>query len=467
MNAQVAFQSQAVPQQQQYGIHDEVGPVPDLSTGRPTLTTVPRRRTLRSFYLPDDLKAYYANQARLLVTSVEPDDPVVKELPKKFHSISPLDSDPTLRNVAGSTGYPTAMFKAISSRDGCAYAVRRLDNVRIQGNLHQVQASWSRLVNPNIVPLREVFTQSRALYLVHDYIPGAQNLREFIAARTNASGNATLINESVIWSLLMQILGGIRAVHDAGMACRDLNPSRLLISGRLRIRLACAGLIQALEPPSTSQNLSDQQFEDLIWLSRIGLCLCTMSVRGLTDVQGSLQFMQSRYSPELMMFICHPIKAQLNKQRCNVNDLVTLATPALLTECDTLYAQADTLEEQMGRMYDCDRMFKLMSKITLVCERPPPPGVKPADSWSDTDDRYVIKLFRDYVFHQIDDRGQPVVDFGHVIDCLNKLDAGIPERILLASRDGRSFLVVTYADVRLCIEKSFQELFQTSAFHQE
>ena len=60
-----------------------------------------------------------------------------------------------------------------------------------------------------------------------------------------------------------------------------------------------------------------------------------------------------------------------------------------------------------------------------------------------------------------------MVDFGHIIDCLNKLDAGSTERLLLASRDGRSFLVVTYEDVRMCIDKAFHELFQGSSFHQE
>ena len=41
--------------------------------------------------------------------------------------------------------------------------------------------------------------------------------------------------------------------------------------------------------------------------------------------------------------------------------------------------------------------------------------------WSETGDRYIIKLFRDYVFHQVDEAGRPVVDLGHVLGCLNKV----------------------------------------------
>lgn len=41
--------------------------------------------------------------------------------------------------------------------------------------------------------------------------------------------------------------------------------------------------------------------------------------------------------------------------------------------------------------------------------------------WSETGDRYIIKLFRDYVFHQVDESGSPVVNLSHVLTCLNKV----------------------------------------------
>ena len=49
------------------------------------------------------------------------------------------------------------------------------------------------------------------------------------------------------------------------------------------------------------------------------------------------------------------------------------------------------------------------------------PGRFARDSrWSETGDRYIIKLFRDYVFHQVDERGRPVLSLSHVLSCLNK-----------------------------------------------
>ena len=115
-------------------------------------------------------------------------------------------------------------------------------------------------------------------------------------------------------------------------------------------------------------------------------------------------------------------------------------------------------------------------------------------AWSETGDRYLLKLFRDYVFHQVDDNNEPVVNLAHVVSCLNKvraaarcgrthtvrrsahpmtvcepvrasrraglaqLDAGHPEKIVLTSRDGQSCLIVSYRDLKQCIDTVFKEL---------
>lgn len=50
-------------------------------------------------------------------------------------------------------------------------------------------------------------------------------------------------------------------------------------------------------------------------------------------------------------------------------------------------------------------------------------------TWSETGDRYMLKLFRDYVFHQVSEDGRPWLDMAHVVQCLNKLDAGASEKV--------------------------------------
>lgn len=46
--------------------------------------------------------------------------------------------------------------------------------------------------------------------------------------------------------------------------------------------------------------------------------------------------------------------------------------------------------------------------------------------WSETGDRYLLKLFRDFVFHQTappghEAEGGPLMDWGHVVETLNKV----------------------------------------------
>ena len=75
----------------------------------------------------------------------------------------------------------------------------------------------------------------------------------------------------------------------------------------------------------------------------------------------------------------------------------------------------------------------------------------------------------------MDEQGNPVVNLSHVLTCLNKvsrpwislcvnisletyaqLDAGSEERIMLVSRDEQSCLVVSYKEVKSCIDSAFR-----------
>ena len=49
---------------------------------------------------------------------------------------------------------------------------------------------------------------------------------------------------------------------------------------------------------------------------------------------------------------------------------------------------------------------------------------------------------------------------GHVVTSLNKLDCADEEQMLLSSRDSKDLLVVSFTDVRRCLESSFSDLDQ-------
>jgi len=134
-----------------------------------------------------------------------------------------------------------------------------------------------------------------------------------------------------------------------------------------------------------------------------------------------------------------------------------MITLHMMREIEYLHNCTDMLESELSKEVENGRLFRLLAKLGFINERPEF-GMDP--NWSETGDRYLLKLFRDYVFHQVCEDGNPVIDLAHVIECLNKLDVGLNEKILLTSRDEQSMLVVSFKDLKRCIEAAFQELTQ-------
>lgn len=64
------------------------------------------------------------------------------------------------------------------------------------------------------------------------------------------------------------------------------------------------------------------------------------------------------------------------------------------------------------------RISRLLIKLGFINERA---EFELDPRWSDTGDRYVIKLFRDYVFHSVGQDGRPILDLTHILTCLNKV----------------------------------------------
>ncbi|RWS22864.1 PAB-dependent poly(A)-specific ribonuclease subunit PAN3-like protein [Leptotrombidium deliense] len=97
----------------------------------------------------------------------------------------------------------------------------------------------------------------------------------------------------------------------------------------------------------------------------------------------------------------------------------------------------------------------MLAKLGSINERP---EFRMDPQWSETGDRYLLKLFRDYLFHQVSEEGHPWLDFGHIVSTLNKLDVGSLERICLVSRDDQNVLIVSFAELKKCFEAAFNEL---------
>ena len=461
----------------------------DWAQGSSTVGAPPKR-TLNSLGVPDSLWRHFQTLSNLSLREMEPTDKRYKELPPKYHSAFCLDSgdgggnyggaggpspssgggggggggssssssgsSPSFgQNASGSFGYPSVLYKVVSSEDSLPYALRRFDNVKCS---HKVASAaldaWRRVRHPGVVRLHRCFVLQRALFFVHEHYPGATTLKERYIDR-----RGPLLQERLLWSYVCQAGAALRAIHGAQLACRSLKATHVLRTSGGRLRIGCVGVADVLEFEARKQ-LGELQKEDVASLGRLVLSLATRSmVDDKTDantLSNCVAFVAMNYTQEL-----HELTVSLlTEPLLSIFDVCGMMAGHMIDELDMAHGMSDAYESQLLNEFESGRSLRLLMKLGFVNERPEY-GVD--KQWSETGDRYVLKLFRDYVFHQADEAGNPVLDVGHVVSSLNKLDAGDSEKVVLASRDGQALLVVSFADVARCLESAYDELLAKNA----
>ncbi|KAG6335052.1 hypothetical protein ID866_4030 [Astraeus odoratus] len=397
---------------------------------------------------------------------------VAYQLPEElqgYHTLAPLESIvPERRKLVS---WFSTVYRATNMNDGATYVLRRIENFRLthQAAFSAIE-SWSRIIHPNIVRVREAFTtrafNDNSLIVCYDYHPNSQSLFElYFRPRSpgllqgQLSGPIGRIPETTLWSYIVQIANAIRIAHDVGLAVRMIDPAKILLTGKNRqvvlylIRINSCGIVDVLLY-DTRQDTTILQQEDLVMFGRLLISLCCNSLAALNALPKALDTMGRIYSPDIKTLALYLIsKPGPHKTIGQVIELI--GTNRLLREMDEMQIANDRLETELVSELENGRLFRLLCKFGFINERP---EFAREPRWSETGDRYIIKLFRDYVFHQVDENGNPVVNLSHVLTCLNKLDAGTDERIMLVSRDEQSCLVVSYREVKTCMESAFSDL---------
>ena len=116
-----------------------------------------------------------------------------------------------------------------------------------------------------------------------------------------------------------------------------------------------------------------------------------------------------------------------NQPRRSVTDLMPMIGARFYTQLDAAQLRSDVLENELSKELENGRLFKLFVKLATINERP---ELNMEPTWAETGDRYMLKLFRDYVFHQVTGDGRPWLDMAHVVSCLNKLDSGSHDKVI-------------------------------------
>ncbi|XP_040023471.2 PAN2-PAN3 deadenylation complex subunit PAN3 isoform X2 [Gasterosteus aculeatus] len=463
-----------------------------------------------SFFMADELRQELIN--RHLITMAQIDHSENTDVPSEvdsYHSLFPLEAlpPPNRMQKTSNFSYMTSCYKAVNSKDDLPYCLRRIHGFRLVNTKCMMLVDmWKKIQHSNSVTLREVFTTKafgdHSLVFSYDFHAGAETMfgRHFsdpaadsyftkrkwgeLVYRHNEASitpdahlqpsasntwgqhepppprqHAGLLPESLIWAYIVQLSSALRTIHTAGLACRVMDPSKILITGKTRLRVNCVGVFDVLTFDSSQTNhlalMPQYQQADLVSLGKVVLALACNSLAGIQreNLQKAMELVSINYSSDLKNLILYLLTEQSRLR--SVNDIMPMIGARFYTQLDASQMRNDVIEEDLAKEVQNGRLFRLLAKLGTINERP---EFQKDPSWSETGDRYLLKLFRDHLFHQVTEAGTPWIDLSHIVSCLNKLDAGVPEKISLVSRDEKSVLVVTYSDLKRCFDSTFQEL---------
>uniref|UniRef100_A0A673GEM2 PAN2-PAN3 deadenylation complex subunit PAN3 n=1 Tax=Sinocyclocheilus rhinocerous TaxID=307959 RepID=A0A673GEM2_9TELE len=437
-----------------------------------------------SFFMADELRQELIN--RHLITMAQIDQSENLGVPSEvdsYHSLFPLEPLPPPNRLQKTSNfsYITSCYKAVNSKDDLPYCLRRIHGFRLVNTKCMMLVDmWKKIQHSNTVTLREVFTTKafgdHSLVFSYDFHAGAETMfsRHFNDPAADSyftkrkwgqhelpppRQHAGLLPESLIWAYIVQLSSALRTIHTAGLACRVMDPSKILITGKTRLRVNCVGMFDVLTFDNSQTNhlalMPQYQQADLISLGKVVLALACNSLAGIKreNLQKAMELVSINYSSDLKNLILYLLSEQSRLR--SVNDIMPMIGARFYTQLDASQMRNDVIEEDLAKEVQNGRLFRLLAKLGTINERP---EFQKDPTWSETGDRYLLKLFRDHLFHQVTEAGTPWIDLSHIVSCLNKLDAGAPEKVSLVSRDEKSVLVVTYSDLKRCFESTFQEL---------
>lgn len=469
--------------------------------------------------LKDEIFRRQTDTAAASGASLLPSDAEMMEtLPERiseYVDLYPLKRSTTVggrSNLISSVfGFVTSVYRATNLNTNQTVCLRRVHSFQPSASnsksLLNLVDAWKKVQSANIVRLLQVFTSKdfgdNSLILVYQYFPQAITLTQQYFNDPQSSGlggtgnsifSATnrpysqqhailktrLLPENLLWHYIIQISSSLRLIHSMGLAYRVLDPSKVLITSSIpkcppshlspaqypRIRLNTCGLFDLVSHDHTAQEqlVSGKNFypqlqqEDLVSLGRLCLALATNSLANARDNWDSaLELVNRTYSADLKALIVTLLSTKYSQTatKLTITDIMPMIGARFYVQLNLSYDCYDTIQAELEREALNGKLFRLLIKLSMINDRP---ELRLDPTWSETGDRYMLKLFREYLFHQVNEDGTPWMDTGHVVSNLIKLDSGSPEKICLISRDEQHVLVVSFAELKKCYESAFNEL---------
>ncbi|CCK71428.1 PAN-complex poly(A)-binding subunit PAN3 KNAG_0H00120 [Huiozyma naganishii CBS 8797] len=413
----------------------------------------PNERKPEDLFIPNDLREDLVkrNLASLQIFPAGGSLPVIVQ---DYFGLVPLDFHEKKGETDRYSGHVNSLFKVFSNVDGKLYVLRRIHDISISdpSTITKTFQNWSKLQSSNVVQLRDLFTTTKfgdtSLCLVYDYYPNAVSLYETHFIRFPFLP----ITQDYLWSYLVQLISAMKSAHEVGLVLNKcLNWEKVIVTGNPgMIKVSGVGASDV----ANHENHEDMHTERNKDFEQLGNLLIRLSSCINNGTEGNLQTIDSLPVDDKFKKVLTYLKDTANQNK-NISDLSSLFIDKIFTVFDSMKTYAEYTEKILARELENARLFRLMCKMNCIFGRT---ESRIDINWSESGEKFPIILFYDFVFHQMDESGKAIVDLTHILRCLNKLDAGAQEKIMLATSDNMNCIIISYKELKDLIDSTFRSM---------
>ena len=147
------------------------------------------------------------------------------------------------------------VHKVLNKKDNRYYAMKQIpiDDIKkedlkvIKNNIE----SLSNIKNLNIVKYYNSFIENNYLYIIMEYCKNG-DLRNFIEIHKEEK---KFINQNVLYKIILDIISGLKYIHDKKIVHRNLKPENILIDKYYTIKIGDFGIVNQLTKINKSENI--------------------------------------------------------------------------------------------------------------------------------------------------------------------------------------------------------------------
>lgn len=350
----------------------------------------------QSFFLPPKLHLHLTNQLEATEYSPAQPDASTPDRVGPYNGLVRLDKAQAGLEQQTINNYNSRLYKAWNQAGVCV-CLRRIVGFRVQQeSTITLVDKWTRVSHPGLVQFHEAFTTKEfgdhSIVFVYDYHPLATTLYDAhlsplaslppnpwsshqpaaIAYRSRAHpahqqpSNGPGLIERVLWSYIVQLASVIKAVHHSGLAVRNLDPSRVIVTSKNRLRLAGSGILDVIAWDNAGPAIHQQ--DDLLALGKLIIALGCGSTSSVHNLPKSVDHISRAYSAELKNVVLYLLSKP--GPRKSIDEVLALAGPRVLDELNSSLVAEDVLERELLREVENGRLVRLLTKFGFINERP-------------------------------------------------------------------------------------------------